>query len=272
MLLILAVIAAASGSLLEETFGLPYWVGVVGIMLAVGGLVVGGSGILERVMAGWSVVLYAAYIILFLWCFHRFGDQIISTLSAPSDTGRWGVAGVKYAAYNIALIPPLLFPIRHLKNRKETALAGVLAGPMAMIPGLLFYFAMVGQHPAILDRPVPANFLLELLGSRGFQIAFQVVLFGTLIETGAGLIHGMNERIAQVFRERGRDMPKLARPSLALGLLMAGTLLAGVGLVDLIARGYGTLTWVFLIVYVIPVLTWGLWKITHEGEPKGSGA
>ena len=36
MLFILAVIAAFSGALLEETFGLPYWSGVVGIMLAVG--------------------------------------------------------------------------------------------------------------------------------------------------------------------------------------------------------------------------------------------
>jgi uncharacterized membrane protein YkvI len=266
MLLILAVIAAASGALLEETFGLPYWLGVVGIMVAVGALSLGGSRIIERVMAGWSVVLYAAYLVLFFWCFHRFGDQILSALHAPASTGDWGFAGVRYAAYNIALIPPLLFPVRHLKNRKETVLAGILAGPIAMIPGLLFYLAMMGQYPAILDRPVPANFLLELLGSRAFQIAFQVVLFGTLIETGAGLIHGMNERIAHAFRERKREMPRLARPSLALGLLLAGTLLAGVGLVDLIARGYGTLTWVFLLVYVVPVLTLGLWRITRFEE------
>ena len=266
MLLILAVIAAASGALLEETFGLPYWIGVVGIMVAVGALVLGGSRIIEGVMAGWSVVLYAAYIVLFVWCFHRFGDQIFTAFREPVATGSWGVAGVRYAAYNIALIPPLLFPIRHLKTRRETILAGSLAGPIAMVPGLLFYLAMVGQYPAILDRAVPANFLLELLGSRGFQIAFQVVLFGTLIETGAGLIHGMNERIAHVFQERERTMPKVARPTLAVGLLLSGTLLAGVGLVDLIARGYGTLTWVFLVVYVVPVLTLGLWRISRKDE------
>jgi len=263
MLLILAVIAAASGALLEETFGLPYWLGVVGIMAAVGALVLGGSQLIERVMAGWSVVLYAAYLVLFFWCFHRFGDQILTALRTPASTGGWGVAGVRYAAYNIALIPPLLFPIRHLRSRKETVWAGILAGPIAMVPGLLFYLAMVGQYPGILDRPVPANFLLELLGSRGFQIAFQVVLFGTLIETGAGLIHGMNERVAHVFKEREREMPRLVRPTLAVGLLLSGTLLAGIGLVDLIARGYGTLTWVFLVIYVLPVLTLGIWRITR---------
>ena len=56
-------------------------------------------------------------------------------------------------------------------------------------------------------------------------------------------------------------MPPQARALIALLLLGGGTLLAGVGLVDLIARGYGTLTWVFLAVYVVPVLTLGLWKI-----------
>ncbi len=279
MLLILAVIAAAAGALLQETFELPYWVGVVGIMVAVGGLVFAGTRLIEGVMAGWSVVLYGAYFALFAWCLARFGPETREAFRAPLGGLGWGTAGIRYAAYNVALIPPLLFSIRHLKARRETLWAGALAGPIAMIPGLLFFFAMVGQYPTILDRPVPANVLLELLGSRTFQIIFQVVLLGTLIETGTGLIHGLNERIAHVFKERGREMPGLARPALALGSLLTGTLLAGVGLVDLIARGYGTLTWVFFFVYVLPVLTLGVWKIrgsasgqADDGPDAGHGA
>lgn len=64
-------------------------------------------------------------------------------------------------------------------------------------------------------------------------------------------------------------MPGLARPMVAVVLLGAGTLLAGVGLVELIARGYGTLTWVFLFVYVVPVLTLGLWKISRFSQDGG---
>jgi uncharacterized membrane protein YkvI len=269
MLVILAVIAAAAGSLLEETFGLPYWAGVFGIMLAVGLLVLGGSRTIERVMAGWSVVLYGAYIVLFVWCFQRFGSEILASFSEGPVGAGWGMAGVRYAAYNVALIPPLLFAVRHAEGRRDTVVAGVLTGPIAMIPGLLFFLAMAGEFPGILDRPVPANHLLELLGSRGFQIAFQVVLFGTLIETGTGLIHGMNERIARVYEEGGRAMPGLLRSGLGVGLLFSGTLLAGVGLVDLIARGYGTLTYVFLAVYVIPVLTLGVVRaFRHPPQPE----
>ena len=59
LLLVLAVIGAAAGSIVQETFGLPYSTGVIGILLAVGALVFLSSSAIERVMSGWSLVLYA---------------------------------------------------------------------------------------------------------------------------------------------------------------------------------------------------------------------
>jgi uncharacterized membrane protein YkvI len=274
--IVLAVIAAAAGTILEETFELPFAVGVIGIMSAVGFLVFKGSATIERFLASWSFVLYAVYIVLFVACFATFGDAIVAALGEWPSDARWIVGGVRYAAYNLALIPVVLFPIRHLETRREAVGAGLLAGPIAMLPAILFFLAMAGQYPAIADRPVPANALLEALGSRAFQIAFQVVLFGTLIETGTGLIHGINERIATVYREKGREMPSALRPAVALALLLVGTGISSVGLIELIAKGYGRVTWGFLAVYVIPVLTWGVWKIRKGGDgrpiaPPGTG-
>ena len=137
----------------------------------------------------------------------------------------------------------------------------MLAGPIAIFPGVLFFVAMAGQYPQIQDAPVPSNFLLELLGSRGFQLAFQLVLFGTLVETGIALVHGVNERMARLYEERRTSMPRVVRPVIALGLLAIGALLARFGIVDLIAEGYGTITWFFLAVYIIPILTIGVWMV-----------
>ena len=135
---------------------------------------------------------------------------------------------------------------------------------------------MVGHYPQVLAREVPANYMLELIGSRSFQIVFQVVLFGTLIETGTGLIHAVNERIASVFAERNRMMPTSLRPITATALLALAAAMARFGLTDLIAQGYGKLTWAFLFIFVIPILTWGVWMIwRHPGndaellEPSG---
>ena len=261
LLIVLAVIASAAGTILNETFALPYAVGVLTVMATVGFLVFRGSAAIERVLAFWSLVLYGVYVIFFGASFGRFGADIGAALASNAPRGDWFIGGVEYAAYNLALVPPVLFAIRHLTRRREAVIAGLLAGPIAMVPTLLFFLAMVGHYPAILDQPVPVNYLLEALGSRWLQVAYAIVLFGTLIETGTGMIHALNERIAGAYRERSADMPRELRPAIAIVALVAGTALARYGLIDLIARGYGTLTWLFLVVYVIPILTLGVFRL-----------
>lgn len=261
LLIVLAVIAAAAGTIGEETFGVGYAVGVAAVMGAVGALVFGGSDVIERFLAGWSFLLYLLYGVFFVWCLRAFGGEIAATFpSEPAGTG-WAWAGLRYAGYNLAVIPAVLMTVRTHRHRRESLVAGALAGPLAILPGVLFFVAMVGQYPAILDRPVPANLLLEVLGSRTFQIAFQVVLFGTLIETGTGLIHAVNERIAGLLQDRHGGLARGVRPAVALGFLAAGALISRFGLIGLIASGYGTLTLVVIAVYVVPVLTLGVWRI-----------
>lgn len=267
LIIVLAVIAAAAGSMLLETFRLPYALGVLSIIAAVGLLVLKGSVVIERFMQLWSFVLYAAYVVLFVWAFARFGDGIVGTLQTGEVRGGWAVDGVRYAAYSFAVVPAVLFVVRHVERRREAVIAGVLAGSVGMAPAILFTLALLGQYPAVLERPVPLNQLLEALGSRAFQIGFQLVLFGTLIETGTGLIHAVNQRLAAAREERGRFMPAWLRFAVALLLLVLATALSSIGIVNLIARGYGTLTWAFVAVFVVPVLTVGAWKIARAPEP-----
>ncbi|HEX9631952.1 MAG TPA: hypothetical protein VGA02_05760 [Gemmatimonadales bacterium] len=264
--IVLAVIAAAAGGMLRDTFGLPYAVGVVGIILAIGVLVFAGTRAIERALAGWSFVLYAAYVLLFVWSLRLAGGVGDLGAAGPAVPGGFPVAGLRYAAYNLAIIPAVLFTLRHARSRRDAVTAGLLAGPIGMIPGLLFYLAMVPHYPGITDSVVPAAFLLQILDVPWFLIAFQVVLFGTLIETGTGMIHAVNERVAVLLSERGRSLPRLFRPAAAVVLLVGAAGLARFGLVALIARGYGTLTWAFLAVYVAPVLTWGVWQLRRQGR------
>ena len=270
MLLVLAVVASASGEIMSDTFGLNYWVGVIAVMAAVGGLVLGGNETIERFFSVWSFVLYGLYLIFFIWCFRDLGGAISANIRAEPVGDGWAWAGVRYAGYNLAVIPPVLAALRLHETRKETLIAGALTGPIAMIPGLLFFLPMIGLYPEILDAAVPSTVLLERLGSRGFQIAFQLVLFGTLIETGAGLIHAFNERIAGLQADREGEMPSWVRPAVAVGLLGLGTFVSSFGLIGLIARGYGTMTIGFIVIYVIPVLTLGVWKILQAPATAGS--
>ncbi len=266
MLLILAVIAATAGSILVETLQLPYWAGVVGMMAGIGLLVFRGSSAIEKFFSFWSFVLYAAYATFCVWCFSRFGSEIVNTFSSSELQPGWYQGGIEYAAYNIGLVPSVLFAVRHVETRSQALVAGMLAGPIGMIPGLMFYVAAVGKYPAILPVTVPVDYLLGILGSRTFRLIFQIVLLGTLIESGTGLIHAFNERIDGWLRERRKIMHPGCRPVIAILLLISAGGLARFGLIDLIAKGYGSITWGFWIVFVIPVLTLGSWKILRSSR------
>lgn len=278
MIVVLSVIAAAAGSILEESFHLPYLVGVVGVMACVGVLVFKGAPAIERFLSIWSFVLYAAYIVFLVCCLSLFGGEILSNLAKLEARPNWYVGGFEYAAYNVGTLPAVLFSMRHLERRKEAVGAGLLAGPIAMLPGLFFYLAMVGQYPAVLERTVPSIYLLDLLGSRAFFLLFQIVLLGTLIETGTALIHAFNDRIASAVLDQGRSFPPGARPALGVGLLLLGAAVAQFGLEDLIAKGYGTVTYGFWFYYLIPVLALGFLSLKrgrlepspHSADPSGS--
>ena len=265
-LLVLAVIGAAAGAIVEETFGGPYALGVVAAIGAVAALLFFGSSAIEKVLAGWSFVLYGVYIALVVLSLQRWGGQISAAFSASSLDGSWLLNGVRYAGYNMSAGAVVLFTVRHIRTRGEAVSAGLLTGVIGILPALFLFLAMVGHYPEITERAVPANFLLEALGSRTFQVLFQIVLFGTLIETGSGMIHAVNERIVATRHELGHETPKWVRSAVAVLFLAVAVSLTPLGLIDLIASGYGTITWGFILFYLIPIVTLGVWRIRAAGS------
>lgn len=97
------------------------------------------------------------------------------------------------------------------------------------------------------------------------------MIFAALLESGVGAIHAINERIAGAFEARGRAAPGPAVRALIGAAILAGCMFvaARVGLVDLIASGYRVLAWLFLAVFVVPLLGIGTWRLLRGGrEPR----
>lgn len=96
----------------------------------------------------------------------------------------------------------------------------------------------------------------------GFMLIFLIVIFGTFIETGATLLHSINERIAEVYTEKEQHMPNYLRPLIAVGTLVVAIYLAdAVGIVSLIGDGYSYSAILFLAIVVLPLLTRGIWLL-----------
>ena len=261
MLIVLSVIAAAAGSIGTQVFGLPQFVGSSLMMAAIAFVALKGTPFVEKFFALWCVVLYGVFAVFVVACFLAFGGRIVEGLSAFEVKPGWFLGGMEYAAYNVGAIPAVLFTVRHLTRRKEAIVSGLLAGPIAMFPAGCFLVAMAGYYPAILAETVPSLFLLNLIGSKLLFFAFQVMLIGTLLDTGAGLVHAFNERVAVALGERKQVMSAKLRLGVAVALLLSAALVSRVGLEGLIARGYGTLTYGFWLTFLIPVLTWGAYRV-----------
>lgn len=261
VIIILAVVSAAIGSLVSESFGVSDIVGTASLLLAIAFLAFKGTKLIEGVMSAWSFVLYAVYVCIFISSMLAFGNMLDDSFAVPVDSDGWFLSGLRYGSLQLSLVPAILFATTHIATRRDAVIAGLLTGPLFLIPAVLFFIAMSPHYPAIMERPVPVNYILELLDTRWLQLAFVIMLIGTFIETGTGMIHAFNERIAGALQAIGKDLPNQYRAVIAIGLLAVALLVSRFGLIDLIAVGYGTLTWVYMLILILPLFTIGIWKI-----------
>ncbi|MDW3645610.1 MAG: hypothetical protein R8P61_00940 [Bacteroidia bacterium] len=267
LVIAVAVVGSASGELLFEMTGWSKMVGTLLMVTVVGYLVFKGSKLIEKALSTWSLVLYAAYLILIIAAVYKYGGTIAEQMGVSKPDAPWLTGGFQYAAYNLAALPAILFIAGNFKNRKEAMTAGLLAGPLAMLPAIFIYTSMLAFYPGILTEAIPANFLIGQLDWPIFQLIFQLILFGTFIETGTGMIHGYNERVAGVYKERGEEMPAYMRLAIGVVILILAIFFADlVGLIDLISKGYGYLTWAFWIVFLLPLLILGSLRIFGKNE------
>lgn len=269
LLIVLAVIASSAGSILNEMFGINYYIGVVAMMIGVGILVLKGTEAIEKFLSYWTFLLYSVYIIFLVMLFTKFGAEITGGIANGTMDSGWALGGFKYAFYNLGIIPAVLFSVKHVETRKEAIGSGIMAGIIGIVPAVLLFVAMSGFYPEILTAAVPTVYILNALGSPLLQIVFQITLFGTLIETGTGFIYAVTERITSVYVEKDKKMAGWIIPSVTIGLLALGVFIAQFGLIGLIAQGYGTITWGFLVFYVIPVVTIGIYKIMKANSVGG---
>ena len=265
--LVLAVLGAASGNIFSDQFGVNPLFGSIGLMMAIAVLAFQKSDLIEGVMAAWAFILYIAYGVLIVWGYMEFRGQIIENFKSDSlaVAGDWLKDGLTYAGYNVAAIPAVLFALVHLSNRRESFAAGALGGLLGILPALFLYVVMIGFYPGINGDAVPLTYILGRLDAPWFSVLFHIVIFGTFIQTGTALIHMLNERIDHTFQEREQELPPAFRPFIAVLAVSAAVFVAArVGIISIIANGYGLLTYGFFAVYVVPVLTIGVRRILRS--------
>ncbi|HET7062784.1 MAG TPA: hypothetical protein VFI49_00820 [Rudaea sp.] len=268
VVLILAVFGAAAGAIGAAMFGLPVIAGTLALMIAIAGFVMFGNESVERLFKYVSFLLYGVYVLFMLLAFTHFGDRIVAGFALDVPATDWALGGLTYASYNIIGAIVILPVLRHLSSDRDAVVAGLIAGPLAMLPALLFFTCMVAFYPAIGSETLPSDFMLQRLDQPLFHLLFQLMIFCALLESGTGAVHAINERVAKAWQSaRGAPLTHRARLAIALALLVCCMLLADrFGLVALIAKGYRALAAVFLLIYVVPLMTLGVARLWRRGS------
>lgn len=270
-ILIIAVMASATGEIVKNTLGIPYWGGVVGVIIIVGILNFYGSWLIERFETYGTIALYIGYLIfgaIVIGATWGNAKEVFATgntsFVGPTSVGAVLWTGVVYVGYNLAVYPAALFTLERQTSRKETVWAGIISGILMTIPWFLTYFAIMGFYPSkeVLGATVPWLAMMQDITGPGVVAIFGIVVGWTLIETSTGIIHGLLGRVNGALEEAGKQVltPKQNAAVTVFVLIMA-TVLAKVGIIDLIAKGYTWMAYGMIVVYALPLVTIGLYKV-----------
>lgn len=268
IVLILAVYGAAAGAIGAVLLGVPAIIGTAVLAAAIIAVVTFGNASVERMFAYVSYLLYAVYALFIVLAFTHFGERISAGFARGGPMPGWLGGGTVYAGYNLIGAVVILPVIRHLTSDRDAIVAGMIAGPLATLPALLFFIAMIGFYPEIATATLPSDFLLERLNIPLFHLLFQLMIFSALLESGASSVHAINERIARaLLNRRGIVLGNRARLAIALALLIGCMFVADrFGLVALIANGYRALAYILIALYVVPLLTLGVWQLRRPAR------
>jgi len=266
LIVMLAVFGAAAGAVGYAVLGLPVLVGTLALTLLIAGFVAFGNESVEELFKYVSFLLYAVYALFLVLALTKFGDRIAIAFAKPDIGPDWALGGLTYSGYNVVSAVVILPVVRHMRNSRDALAAGLMAGPLAMAPALLFFICMAAW-PEVKSNVLPSDFLLGKLNMPLVRFAFQIMIFAALLESGSGSVHAVNQRIAGAFGASGRKVGWRLRLGVALFLLTGSVFLADrVGLVGLIASGYRYLSYIFLAVYVAPILTFGVVRLLRHRE------
>ncbi|MDB5366447.1 MAG: hypothetical protein JWM77_2374 [Rhodospirillales bacterium] len=268
IVLILAVFGAAAGAIGEVLFDWPRLLGSMCLVAGIATFATFGNDAVEHLFKWVSFLLYGVYAVFVLLALTSFGDRVLSHFALTVPMTGWALGGLTYAGYNIIGAVVILPVMRHMTGPRDAVIAGAIAGPLAMIPALLFFICMVAYFPEVANETLPSDFLLQKLNLPVFHFLFQVMIFAALLESGTGAVHAINERIASAYRaRRDRALSNRARLAVACTVLIGSVFLADrFGLVALIAQGYRALAYIFLTIYVLPLLTYGVWRLWRGRE------
>ena len=254
----LAVVTTVAGTVMQDHFGTPVWLGTLLMFVIVVVMNYRGRELVEKSMMISVLVLLLVLGGLVAYFFQWSGSGIADLFTSPPvDWSGWR-SGFIYAGFNASYLPLLLFCVRDLATRGESFAAGIFCAVVMVLPALAFHLVFMGDYPAIIDERLPTYYMFGKVSPAWMLNVYIVVLFVLITQTGVGLLQGFIERVdSWSIQTKGKGLPNWGHGLIAGAMLLVSMALGSVGIVALIAGAYAWLSMAFVFVFILPLFTRG---------------
>ncbi|MAJ11158.1 MAG: hypothetical protein CMO22_02080 [Thiotrichales bacterium] len=261
LVLVLAIVTSATTTLAETAFNIGMYQVWLFLSLAILGFTYFGRPIVKFALTIWTLLLMGFLVTLIVSMVSVKDILLLSNIGTIDWLGA-SISGMRFAIYNSALIPVLMYAASEIETTDQAVKSGVIAGLFGVLPALLLHVGFIGFYPEINQLPVPTYHLVEQSGIHFAVHIYFFILIGTILLTAVGVLQGVNDRIDSWLKEvRNFGLSNRARSCSSLGITIASLLLSQFGLINLIAKGYGALSWGFMVIFTLPLLTIGLKRL-----------
>ena len=262
LLIAMSITVTVGGTVLEDHFGIAVWVGSLLIFVLVVGLNYYGRKVVEQSMMLSIGALFAVLAVLAVQLFDGYMDRIVERFATIDHQPGGIMTGLQYAVANGGYLPILLYCAMGLRSRAEAFTAAIVAALVCVIPAAIFHFAFMLHFPDIVDERIPTYWMFANVSTPLLLNIYVVVMFVLVAQTGVALMQGMIQRVdGWHLRHRGRAMSRLGHASVAAVVVVASLALGTMGIIALILRGYSLMSASFVVVFVIPLLTYGMYLV-----------
>jgi len=282
-----AVAFATGGATITTVTGSPYLLNTFIIAAALLLLTIFGADVVRKAAKYIAYLIIAGLLVIYIPNVMVSWPQIWQNVTALQNgalesSGTFGGAlwsAILYAAFQTCALGAYLAhsdAIQNAAEAKKAAIGGFILnyGLLALATfGILIYY-----HEGIVTEAVPALYIVQ----NGIGAAWMVPLISILIvlgavSTGVNFIYGMTNRIVTWLGSRDTTpastalLRKRSIASSSVYVLLTWSI-AQFGLIPLVARGYGFLGYVGIVVIIIPVLLKGfvpgLFKASPAAAPE----
>ena len=269
LILVLSVFGSAAGAIGAAVLGLPLIVGTISLVLTVLVVCAAGQAAAEAVFKYVSVLLYGVYAIFLALSLWSFSPQIAQGFATTAPTFGWIAGGLTYASYNVIGAVLILPVLRHLRSGRDAIISGLLAGPLAMVPAIIFFVCLVAFYPQVLSQPLPSDYVLNALGQPILHYIFQLMVFFALLECSVGFVQAFNARVDAFNARRGRKTSRFIRALVPAVITFGSVFIAStIGLVELIAQGYRAMAYAVMAIFLLPLFTLGVVRLVGLSRSK----